>query len=91
MSLVGPRPEVAKYVDLYRNDYAEILQVRPGITDAASLKYRDEAALLGAADDADAFYRTHILPDKIALAKAYVREGTFGQDLRILFRTAFGL
>lgn len=91
MSLVGPRPEVAKYVELFRDDYAEILRVRPGITDAASLKYRDEAALLGAAADPDAEYRTKILPDKIALAKRYVREASFGQDLRILFRTVLGL
>jgi len=91
MSLVGPRPEVAKYVELYRNDYTEILQVRPGITDLASLKYRNEAALLGAAVDADAEYRAHILPDKIALAKDYVRHATFSLDVRILLRTVLGL
>lgn len=91
MSLVGPRPEVPKYVDLFRNDYQEILTIRPGITDAASLKYRDEGELLGCVTDPEAEYRSRILPDKIALAKKYVREATFGQDVAILFRTILGL
>ena len=50
MSLVGPRPEVRKYVEMFRDDYAEILRVRPGITDPASIKYRNEAEILGRAD-----------------------------------------
>jgi len=90
MSLVGPRPEVAKYVNLFRDDYAEILQARPGITDEASLKYRDEAAFLSAVDDAEQEYVSRILPDKIALAKAYLRERSFWGDVVILLRTAAG-
>jgi len=90
MSLVGPRPEVAKYVNLFHDDYAEILQVRPGITDEASLKYRDEAAFLSAVDDPEQEYVRRILPDKIALAKAYLRERSFWGDVAILLRTAFG-
>jgi lipopolysaccharide/colanic/teichoic acid biosynthesis glycosyltransferase len=90
MSFVGPRPEVAKYVDLFRDDYAEILQIRPGITDPASIKYRDEAAELEKGDDPETEYIRRILPDKIALAKQYLRERSFGYDLRIIWRTAFG-
>lgn len=91
MSLVGPRPEVPKYVAMFRDDYSEILRVRPGITDAASLKYRDEASLLGAASDAETEYVARILPDKIAIAKAYLRQGSFASDLVILARTVLGV
>src|SRR6267378_5890130 len=58
MSVVGPRPEILRYVSMYRDDYVEILRVRPGITDLASLKYRNEAQVLGAADDPERFYAT---------------------------------
>jgi lipopolysaccharide/colanic/teichoic acid biosynthesis glycosyltransferase len=87
MSLVGPRPEVPKYANLFHDDYAEILAVRPGLTDEASLKYRNEAAQLSAAADPEAEYVSRILPDKIALAKAYRREASFCGDLLILGRT----
>jgi lipopolysaccharide/colanic/teichoic acid biosynthesis glycosyltransferase len=90
MSLVGPRPEVAKYVEMFRDDYAEILRVRPGITDPASIKYRDEAAELEKGTDPEAEYVGHILPDKIALAKQYIREWSLWYDVRILWETTFG-
>lgn len=90
MSLVGPRPEVPKYVALFRADYEEILRVRPGITDPASLKYRNEAAALEAADDPEQEYIRRILPDKIAMAKQYLRERSLVYDFSILWRTAFG-
>ena len=77
MSLVGPRPEVASYVNLFRKDYEEILRVRPGITDLASLKYRDEGALLATFSEPEQAYAKQILPDKIALAKEYVRNASF--------------
>ena len=89
MSLVGPRPEVAKYVEMFRRDYAEILQIRPGITDPASIKYRDEAAELEKGTDPEAEYVGRILPDKIALAKQYLRDSSFWYDLCLLWRTAF--
>ena len=73
MSLVGPRPEVRKYVEMFRADYAEILRVRPGITDPASIKYRHEAEILGRAADPEKEYVERILPEKIRLAKEYVR------------------
>ena len=91
MSLVGPRPEVRRYVELFRKDYGEILKVRPGITDLASLKYRDEAAVLGRAKDPEAAYRTRVLPDKILLAKAYIRNASFGFDLKLILKTLLKL
>ena len=73
MSFVGPRPEVRQYVQAFQKDYEEILKVRPGITDLASLKYRDEASLLAKAKDPEEEYVTHVLPDKIRLAKDYLQ------------------
>jgi lipopolysaccharide/colanic/teichoic acid biosynthesis glycosyltransferase len=87
MSLVGPRPEVRRYVDMFREDYREILQVRPGMTDLASIKFRDEEAVLGGASDPEKEYVTRILPEKIRLAKQYVRQASFLMDFRILWST----
>jgi lipopolysaccharide/colanic/teichoic acid biosynthesis glycosyltransferase len=87
MSLVGPRPEVPRYVELFHDDYVEILTARPGITDLASLKYRDEASILGSATDPDKEYTIHILPEKIAVAKEYVRRASLWLDFSIIFKT----
>ncbi len=87
MSLVGPRPEVPKYVELFRDDYQVILRVRPGITDPASIKYRDESAILGQADDPERAYVEQILPDKIAIAREYVAHQSLLGDVAILCRT----
>ena len=87
MSLVGPRPEVRRYVDLFRDDYEQILRVPPGITDLASLKYRDESSLLETAADPEREYLTRLLPDKIALAKEYVRRSSPLLDVSIILRT----
>ena len=89
--LVGPRPEVRYYVELFRRDYEEILKVRPGLTDLASLKYRDEAALLGKAANPEDEYRTRVLPDKIRLAKDYLRRSSFLFDLGLILKTLFKL
>ena len=91
MSLIGPRPEIPRYVELFRQDYEVILQVRPGITDLASIKYRDEATLLGRADDPEKEYTTRVLPEKIRLAKEYVRRSSLWFDLTILATTAWVL
>lgn len=91
MALVGPRPEVRYYVELFRRDYEEILKVRPGLTDLASLKYRDEAALLGKAANPEDEYRTRVLPDKIRLAKDYLRRSSFLFDLGLILKTLFKL
>jgi lipopolysaccharide/colanic/teichoic acid biosynthesis glycosyltransferase len=87
MSLVGPRPEVPRYVELFREDFAEILAVRPGITDLASITYRNESELLGRAVDPQAEYVERILPDKIRLAKEYRRRSSMMYDLFLIFRT----
>jgi lipopolysaccharide/colanic/teichoic acid biosynthesis glycosyltransferase len=91
MTFVGPRPEVPSYVDLFRQDYEEILRVRPGITDLASIKYRDEASVLGQSPDPEAEYVNSVLPDKIRLAKEYIRCSSFVFDLRLMFKTLFKL
>jgi lipopolysaccharide/colanic/teichoic acid biosynthesis glycosyltransferase len=87
MSLVGPRPEVPRYVEMFRCDYEEILTVRPGITDLASLKYRDESGILAAAKDPEQEYVARVLPEKIELAKQYVREASFLLDVRLILKT----
>jgi len=87
MSLVGPRPEVPHYVELFHKDYEEILQVAPGITDLASLAYHNEAELLGKAEDPEKEYLHHILPEKIRLAKEYVHRSSLRFDLQVILKT----
>lgn len=87
MSLVGPRPEVRKYVDLYTPEQRHVLDVRPGITDPASIRYRNENELLGADDDPERYYVDVILPDKLRLNLDYVAKHSFGHDLNIIFQT----
>ncbi len=91
MSLVGPRPEVRRFVEQFRSDYEELLTVRPGITDPASLKYRDEEAILARAACPEDSYVQQVLPDKILLSKKYVQSASFIGDLFILLRTIFRL
>ena len=88
MSLVGPRPEMPKYVEMFRDDYRFILSVRPGITDPASIKYRDESAILANSPDPEQMYVEEILPDKLAIARAYVAEASVIQDICLLAATA---
>lgn len=88
MSLVGPRPEVDRYVQLFKDDYTEILQVRPGITDYAAIEYRDEEAILAGYSDPEKAYREKILPGKIHLYRKYLGNISFFTDLKILFSTA---
>ena len=87
MSFVGPRPEVPEFVELFRSEYEEILKVRPGITDLASLKYRDEAAVLGHCNNPQEEYLRHVLPDKINLNKEYIRRSSFFFDLTLILKT----
>lgn len=89
MSLVGPRPEVPRYVALYPPGIRErVLSVRPGITDNASLAFIDENARLAGAEDPEREYIEKILPHKLSLYLDYVDNPSFGRDLSILFRTA---
>jgi lipopolysaccharide/colanic/teichoic acid biosynthesis glycosyltransferase len=88
MSLVGPRPEVPEYVAAYgEEDRRVVLSVRPGLTDNASIEFRDESALLQASGDPDRMYREQILPKKLALYREYVSQAGMRTDLRIIIRT----
>jgi len=87
MSLVGPRPEVRKYVDLYTPEQLKALSVRPGITDYASLEFIDEDAILGASDDAEHTYINTIMPKKLALNLKYVRDRSTWVDIKLIFST----
>lgn len=91
MSLVGPRPEVPRWTEVHRERWAIVLSVRPGITDPASLRFRDEERILAAEADPEAAYRDRILPRKLELAAQYVRERTLAGDLAILARTALAV
>ena len=87
MSLVGPRPEVRRYVDLYTDEQRKVLSVRPGITDYASIEYIDENRLLAQSTDPDKIYIEQIMPAKIALNMRYIDHKTLGEYLKILFLT----
>ena len=87
MSLVGPRPEVRRYVDLYTEEQRQVLSVRPGITDYASIEYIDENKLLAQAADPDKTYIDEIMPAKIALNRRYINNPTLGQYFKIIFLT----
>jgi lipopolysaccharide/colanic/teichoic acid biosynthesis glycosyltransferase len=88
MSLVGPRPEVPRYVAYYPEAVREIvLSVAPGITDWASILYKDENAILGRSADPEKAYRETVLPAKLEYCVRYVRERTFWSDLQIIFTT----
>ena len=87
MSFVGPRPEVPKYVDLYTPYQRQVLLVRPGITDYASIAYRNENDLLAGAEDPEHMYIDVIMPDKIELNMKYLREISPLADIRLIFAT----
>ena len=91
MSLVGPRPEVPRYVSLYNDAERRIFSVRPGITDPSSLLYRDESAVLATYPDPERAYREVVLPHKIAVSLAYAESRTVLSDVGLLLRTALRL
>ena len=91
MSLVGPRPEVRKYVDLYTDEQRKVLSVRPGITDYASIEYVDEDTILGQADDADKAYIEQILPDKIRYNMKYINHRSVKEYFKIIFLTIWSI
>ena len=87
MSLVGPRPEVPRYVKLYNEEQKKVLKVKPGITDLASIRYRDENELLGKAENPDEFYINTIMPDKLALNLEYINKNNVFIDIYIILKT----
>lgn len=87
MSLVGPRPEVRKYVDLYTTEQLHVLDVRPGITDMASIRYRNENELLEQAADPEQFYRDTVMQDKLRINLEYVSDHSFFKDIKIILMT----
>lgn len=88
MSLVGPRPEVPRYVESYSEAQRRVLAVRPGITDPASIAYRHEEELLGTYPDPDLHYREVMLPHKLSLNLEYLTRMSFSYDLSLIVRTA---
>lgn len=87
MSLVGPRPEVRKYVDMYSSEQMRILDVRPGITSLASIRYKDENELLANAANPEKVYIEQIMPDKIKIDLEYVAKAGLLTDIRLIFST----
>lgn len=90
MSFVGPRPEVRRYVDLYSKEQIKVLSVRPGITDPASIKYRNENDILSSQSNPEEYYIQHIMPDKLKINIDYINTQTFIKDIKIIFQTIFG-
>lgn len=89
MSFVGPRPEVPKYVRMYTKDQKEILKVRAGITDYASIYFSNESEILGKEKEPEKFYIEKIMPYKIELNKKYIKEAGLITDIKIIFLTIF--
>lgn len=87
MSLVGPRPEVRKYVDLYSNEQKQVLKLRPGITDYASIEYANENEILGNANDPEKVYIDIIMPNKIRLNMLYIEKHNIKEYFKIIFLT----
>ena len=87
MSLVGPRPEVRKYVEMYTPEQMHVLDVRPGITDLASIRYRNENEQLEKAEDPDKYYIEVIMQDKLRINLEYVKNHSFLYDIKLIFAT----
>ena len=87
MSFFGPRPEVRKYVNMYSTEQLKVLQVKPGITDYASIEYSNESELLAEADNPEKFYIETVFPSKLKLNLKYITEKNLWKDVRIIFMT----
>lgn len=87
MSFVGPRPDVREFTDLLSGDELEVLQCRPGITGPATLKYRDEEALLAAQEDPELYNKSVVWPDKVRINLEYLRDYSFVRDIRYILQT----
>jgi lipopolysaccharide/colanic/teichoic acid biosynthesis glycosyltransferase len=91
MSIVGPRPEVAEHIELFKTDYMKILKVKPGLTDFGSLQFSNENYLLGLFPDPHEAYINFIMPKKIKLNKRYIREMSFFTDIKLIAHTCLKL
>jgi len=93
MSIVGPRPEVPRYVARYSPEQSRVLDVRPGLTDPATILFRDEELLLGSvsAEEREAYYEREVLPRKLALNLEYIDRAGFGYDLVLILRTLMAI
>lgn len=91
MSVVGPRPEVPKYVEMFREEYEKILKVRPGITDYAAIEFSDEETILARYNDPEKGYIEEVLPRKIVLYNRYLKEKGFLVDIKIIWLTIYNL
>lgn len=89
MSFVGPRPEVPRYTQLYNEEQKKVLTVRPGITDYASIKYRNENEILAKSEDPEKTYIEVIMPDKLKLNLKYIEEQSLWLDIKIIFMTLY--
>ena len=89
MSFVGPRPEVPKYVEMYNEEQRKVLSVRPGITDYASIEYRNENDILAKSDNPEQTYIDEVMPAKLKLNLRYISEMSLKTDLKIIFGTIF--
>lgn len=89
MSLVGPRPEVRKYVNYYTEEQLKVLSVRPGITDIASIQFINENELLASAENPEEYYISHIMPQKLALNLKYINSNLLLKDVGLILKTIF--
>mgnify|MGYP000969588695 CR=1 FL=1 len=89
MSFVGPRPEVPRYTALYNSEQREVLRVRPGITDLASIKYRDENEVLAQSENPEKTYIEEVMVDKLQLNLDYIQNRSFWVDIKIIFQTIY--
>jgi len=89
MSLVGPRPEVRKYVELYSPEQMKVLSVKPGITDNASIEYADENELLSAHSEPEKFYISEVMPAKLHINLKYIANQSLAEDFKIILKTFF--
>ena len=87
MSIVGPRPEILKFAKLFSEEYSNILKVKPGMSDFASIKYNEESMLLDQNKDVEEFYSEKILPQKIKLYNRYLSEKNLATDFKIIYST----
>jgi lipopolysaccharide/colanic/teichoic acid biosynthesis glycosyltransferase len=87
MSIIGPRPEVRKYVNLYSQEQLTVLSVRPGLSDFASIEYINENELLGKSDNPEKTYVEEIMPAKLQLNLKYIEQKSFGTDIKLIFKT----